>query len=948
MIQLLKKTLFYIQQTKKQWVSCFILNSFLFYLIYVRPFKSINIHQESALSLLSTLAQSEAAILAIVISLSLVVIQHSASSYSARVVDIFKNDLIIWEFLVLYGLSIFYSLFLIGLINKTNDSDLGQYYSTAYVLSVIAYLSLFYYIYYVFKMIRPSSVIDSLDKNINIQSLSESWYPLDESYMEISEDEPKIVRINVRLNNEIDPLLPIIEIIRASIEKYDYATARYGLEAVTYSFLNILIRNPIEEKRISEHIFNRILEIWKLALRKKDIKFIDMVLLQYCYIGDKCTYPVGGSSLINSLLRHVSKTLFSSYNTLSIPYFEQKAVQKNLLYTTFLSEYYLKEAFKSIIEIKEDDFTKLSINLIKSIHGIGLSTFRYRGNLRMDEQIVILESLECSTSGLSDVLGEIGFAALNSDSKDSKDAVNEVISTLKDIGEASVNNNLIHSISHILEALRIVGEESAKKGKEFESSTESVIEHIESIAFQIDTQSKEKNGVKQNQLIEYYKHITTHYTKKTYYIGKTNNSREEFKEEIKRETDLIFLHIFDHIYRVSKESVKSNCFDIAKKGIKSLERIQKIFENDTRYSFHICSYIKYIGSEAVEDKQKLLVENASSLVEESIRSLYTIGILQFGYLFDLEESESEIIDFLNKEYNAALSNKSCVHSLNYNNIMWVEDNTHSIELKVVSKNEDNEIEKIHDGKEKTLIVDGIENKDIKVFCLRDIEEGDLNSFHPGSLKAFKNRIIPNSDYYIIPETLENIRDLISKYQKNSQTCVSVHPIYMAIKCFENFGIISIHRREKGPLFKIIRSLISMEELESERLKNLENDKGQDAEDDFYWAETLISDSLYHILIESLKYKLIELYILRESVDCLIKIDKEHPDLLGMTADRFQNLLEMIKESKLGGSAYDDIIALITENGIKPLKKEKTKPIIKAVRHISKRGTVRRMREESSR
>jgi hypothetical protein len=348
----------------------------------------------------------------------------------------------------------------------------------------------------------------------------------------------------------------------------------------------------------------------------------------------------------------------------------------------------------------------------------------------------------------------------------------------------------------------------------------------------------------------------------------------------------------------------------------------------------------------VEDKQTLLVESVFSLVEESIRSLYSIGILQFGYLFDLEESQSEIIDFLNKEYNAALSNKSCVYNLSYNDIIQVKDNVHSIELKIVSNDKDNEIENIHDEKEKILIVDGRENKDIKVFCLRNIEKGDLNSFHPGSLKAFKNRIISNSDYYLIPKILENIRDLITKYQKNSQACISVHPIYMAIKCFENFGIISIHRRE-GPLYNTIRSLISMEEFESERLKNLEDNKGEDIKDDFYWSETLISDSLYHILIKCLKYKFIKLYILRESVDCLIKIDQNHPDPLGMTADRFQNLLEMIKESKLWGSECDDIIALISEGGIKSFKKEKTSPRIKAVRHISKRRAIRRIREESS-
>ena len=79
----------------------------------------------------------------------------------------------------------------------------------------------------------------------------------------------------------------------------------------------------------------------------------------------------------------MSKALTLLYSTFTIPHAEEKVIQNDLLYTTFLSEYYLKEAFKSIVEVKEDDFQELSIFLIRGIHKIGLLTFRNRGELRL-------------------------------------------------------------------------------------------------------------------------------------------------------------------------------------------------------------------------------------------------------------------------------------------------------------------------------------------------------------------------------------------------------------------------------------------------------------------------------------------------------------------------------------------------------------------------------------
>jgi uncharacterized membrane protein len=115
MIQWLRIKFSSIQRTAKSRFSfiavCFILSFFIYVIlfsdriresqnvssvllfvlgtIYTNFFKDIT--PDNVVSTLGTLAQCNATILAIVISLSLVVIEFSASKYSARVVDVFKK-----------------------------------------------------------------------------------------------------------------------------------------------------------------------------------------------------------------------------------------------------------------------------------------------------------------------------------------------------------------------------------------------------------------------------------------------------------------------------------------------------------------------------------------------------------------------------------------------------------------------------------------------------------------------------------------------------------------------------------------------------------------------------------------------------------------------------------------------------------------------------------------
>lgn len=452
-----RKTIISTHQTKKQRLLYIIFTLILLYFINIILSNGIIIELQNALSalgsiyansfndldsdkvvsLLGTLTQSNATILAIVISLSLVVIEFSASKYSARVVDVFIRDPLLWGFLTIYGLSIFYPVFLTARINDyTNNSSLKVYFITVYALSIIAYLSLFFYIFYVFRMMKPSSIIDALSKKIDIRSLSNSSEEVDKRASRISKEEPKINRIIIHINEKKDPVLPIIDIVRASIERYDYATARDGLGTVSNCLFSVLRQNPLDEKRISEHVFQRIHEIWKLALKTKDSEFIFMLMGQYCSIGELCTYPIEMShpSRISSLLKQMPKDLIPSCNVLNISNSKEKVTQNNLLYTTFLSEYYLKEAFESIVEVKDKEFRDLSTFFALEINRIGSITFKNRYELTVDKPVEVVESLEGSTSEFSYILKDIGVAAINAGSEST---FKVVIDTFNFIGEAA-------------------------------------------------------------------------------------------------------------------------------------------------------------------------------------------------------------------------------------------------------------------------------------------------------------------------------------------------------------------------------------------------------------------------------------------------------------------------------------------------------------------------------
>jgi hypothetical protein len=278
----------------KDWINIkFILYSLLFFTLIlialiVSLFQIGNSNADSARYMISALIQSEAAILAIVITLTLVVVQQSASSFSPRVIEIFKNikkNPDFYFIIVIYVGVILYSTLVLKIIdeNLTNEKInlvintteiLGHeisitqdnyYFSLqthiwlTYFLATYAFISLFLYILHTLNLLKTSTIIRMLSEDINEDSLLASIGYKFENHntLEFIIFWPFIVvnrfyyyfsKGNIRFDKDEDPILPLMDIIRGSILRYDYETIRNCLKAIEYRLL------PLIENETFTHI----------------------------------------------------------------------------------------------------------------------------------------------------------------------------------------------------------------------------------------------------------------------------------------------------------------------------------------------------------------------------------------------------------------------------------------------------------------------------------------------------------------------------------------------------------------------------------------------------------------------------------------------------------------------------------------------------------------------
>ena len=242
--------------------------------LYFSKFDWLHTNADSARYMLSALIQSEAAIFALVVTLSLIAVQLAASSYSTKLVQFFKKSPDLWILLLIYGVAIFYGLGVLKYIEEVNpqvcastfvcQSNLQNQISLAYYFGIFTFVALVPYLWNTFDLLKPSTIIKYLGEEITIKNIL------------------SIKKHGLEMYIGNNPIQPIIDILRGSLMKSDFETVKEGLRVIQLRICIILRNETLTEEEannISHHIFPIMNQFGELIISKEDINSYHEILL---------------------------------------------------------------------------------------------------------------------------------------------------------------------------------------------------------------------------------------------------------------------------------------------------------------------------------------------------------------------------------------------------------------------------------------------------------------------------------------------------------------------------------------------------------------------------------------------------------------------------------------------------------------------------------------------
>ena len=459
----------------------FILNLFIIFIHnYSYPFQ---IDNGSAMYFLSALVQSQAAILAIVITLTLIAVQIASSHYSPRVIDIFKKDPAIWWFLCYYGISIFFGLCILMMMQVIQDENLvipivltsyslhisfEYWIYAAYWIAIITFAALFFYMKNVLDLLNPSNIIKKLSDNITKEKISKHIKSLEEH----KKDRTKPI--------EDDPVQPIVDIIHGSVMRYDIATTSIGINAIadraidvidSYSFsISAEFKNELYPGSISKEFKNEFKKTGHPLVGSLTVEKIDIITGKKWRIHDESGRElyrviVDENEDLTGLIdlgteikvsehfcRHFKEiirltvkvdetpTIYAIKNLKSLG---MRTAEKKLEYAT-------KEVLRSLIGhiaiITERRFGDVTIHTINSLRSIG--------------EIAAENKLEDAVSQAVKSLDRVGRDA---EENGSENAVLAAVEYIGQLGRTAVENELCHATKEAIGALEHFGKSEIEK-----------------------------------------------------------------------------------------------------------------------------------------------------------------------------------------------------------------------------------------------------------------------------------------------------------------------------------------------------------------------------------------------------------------------------------------------------------------------------------------------------
>ncbi|KAF5419243.1 MAG: hypothetical protein C5S49_00770 [Candidatus Methanogaster sp.] len=391
--------------------------------------------------------------------MTLVAVQLTASAYSPRVIDVFKENKIMWWLLVWYGLSIFSGLFVLEIIGGTYSNSwciivpLEILVLLVYLMGIAAFAGLFWHIGNVIDLLKPENIIKRLADKITKDRI---------------------------LNLKEDPIQPIMDIIHGSVMKYDIATTRVGLKTVTGHVIKIIDSDSQEE--ISKSFCSHFNLVSKLTVRNTDEESTGAVIVNLGRFGK--------SAAENGLKDAASKVVESLGDVGEI------VAEKGFDDATSKVAESLKDVGTSAAE-RGSEFENVTTKVVVSLGTVGTITAKKELENAISQVVESLGSVGWSAAKnrLDDTmlyvalsLGDVGISAAKRGSGfehivtqvaihlrhvcpyeyKNENVLFRAASSLGDVGVSAAENRLNDATSEVVRSLGSVGRSAVEEGKVFE------------------------------------------------------------------------------------------------------------------------------------------------------------------------------------------------------------------------------------------------------------------------------------------------------------------------------------------------------------------------------------------------------------------------------------------------------------------------------------------------
>jgi hypothetical protein len=208
---------------------------------------------DSINDLLTTLIQIEVVILTIFISLSIVLIQLTVTSYSSRVAKIYQKDIFL--------LFIYISYILIIIASLTYLKSSNVFYPNNNTIIVLYGLGILYIsiipvsIYRLYEILKPEKIIEKILREITLEKI---------------------------ISEKSDCILLMIDFLRGSFLKHDSESIREGLDEMNMKFEEVIGKvNDNNLVSVADKIFSGLKSYCTFLLMQQDIEIISKTLNKY-------------------------------------------------------------------------------------------------------------------------------------------------------------------------------------------------------------------------------------------------------------------------------------------------------------------------------------------------------------------------------------------------------------------------------------------------------------------------------------------------------------------------------------------------------------------------------------------------------------------------------------------------------------------------------------------